>query len=95
MDLPIDTMHLKDPLFLFRSEGSALTLPLFHSVRIITLCHCSSTMTTDNFLVLLMALNGHSFVPCTHGVLEGTVVVGLTSGFANMHTFRNSNYRRL
>ena len=32
------TMHLKDPLVLFGSEGSSLTLPLFHlSARIIML----------------------------------------------------------
>ena len=29
VDLSIDTKHLKDPLVLFGSEGSALTLALF------------------------------------------------------------------
>ena len=44
VNLPMDTMDLKDPLVLFKSEGSALTLPLFLlSARIIMLCHCSST----------------------------------------------------
>ena len=28
--LSMDTLHLKYPLILFGSEGSALTLPLFH-----------------------------------------------------------------
>ena len=51
-DLFMDTLHLKDPLVLFGSKGSALTLPLFLlSPRIIMLCHCSSTMTTDHFLL--------------------------------------------
>ena len=46
VDLSLDTLHLKWPLFLFGSEGSALTLPLFLlSSRIIMLCHCYSTMT--------------------------------------------------
>ena len=29
MDLSMDTLHLKYPLVLFGSKGSALTLPLF------------------------------------------------------------------
>ena len=38
---------------LFGSEGSALTLPLFLlSPRIIMLCHCSSTITKDHFLMM-------------------------------------------
>ena len=50
VDLSMDTLHLKYPLVLFGSEGSALTLPLFLlSPRIIMLCHCSSTMTKDHF----------------------------------------------
>ena len=50
MDLSMDTMHLKDPLVLFGSEGSVLTLPLFFlSLRIIMLWHCSSTKTKDHF----------------------------------------------
>ena len=53
MDLSMDTLHLKDPLVLFGYEGSALTLPLFLlSPRIIMLCHCSSTMTKDCFLLI-------------------------------------------
>ena len=48
-DLSMDTMHLKDPLVLFGSKASALTLPLFLlSPRIIMVCHCSSTMAKDN-----------------------------------------------
>ena len=44
VDLSMDTMHVKDPLVLFGSEGFPLTLPLFLlSPRIIMLCHCSST----------------------------------------------------
>ena len=50
----MDTLHLKDPLVLIGSEGSALTLPLFLlSTRIIMLCHCSSAMTKDHFLLKL------------------------------------------
>ena len=53
MDLSMDTLHLKDPLVLFGSEGSALTLPLFLlSPRIIILSHFSSTMTKDHFSVI-------------------------------------------
>ena len=53
VDLSMDTMHLKYPLVLFGCEGSALTLPLLLlSPRIIMLCHCSSTMTEDHFLIL-------------------------------------------
>ena len=52
VDLSMDTLHLKYPLVLFGSEGSALTLPLFLlSHRMIMLCHCSSTMTKDHFLL--------------------------------------------
>ena len=51
VDLSMVTLHLKYPLVLFGSEGSALTLPLFLlSPRIIMICHCSSTMTKDHFL---------------------------------------------
>ena len=50
VELSVDTLHLKYPLVLFGSEGSALTLPLFFlSPRIITICHCSSTMTNEYF----------------------------------------------
>ena len=53
VDLSMETLHLKDPLVLFGYEGSALTLPLFLlSPRIIMLCHCSSTMTKDHFLLI-------------------------------------------
>ena len=49
----MDTTHLKDPLVLFGAVGSALTLPLFLlSPRIIMLCHSSSTITKDHFLVI-------------------------------------------
>ena len=58
MDLSTDTLHLKYPLVLFGSEGSALTLTLFLlSPRINMLSHCSITMTKDHFLLPLMALN--------------------------------------
>ena len=50
-----DTMHLKYPLVVFGSEGSALNLPPFLlSPRIIMLCHYSSTMTKDHFLLKAM-----------------------------------------
>ena len=53
VDLYMDTLHLKDPLVLFWSDGSALTLPLFRlSPRIIMLCHCSSTRTKDRFMLI-------------------------------------------
>ena len=53
VDLSMDTLHLKYPLVLFGSEGPALTIPLFLLLpRIITLCHCSSTMAKDHFLLL-------------------------------------------
>ena len=54
MDLSVDTLHLKEPLVIFGSEDSALTLPLFLlSPRIIMQSHCSSTMTKDHFSVIL------------------------------------------
>ena len=54
MDLSMDTLHLKYPMVLFGSESSALTLPLFLlSSRITMLCHCSSKVTKDNFLIIL------------------------------------------
>ena len=73
----VDTMHLKESLVLCGSEGSPLTLPLFPlSIRISMLCHCSSTMTKDPFLVTFyrtkwpfcvnVPLNPHSFI---HGLL--------------------------
>ena len=63
VDLSVDTLHLKDPLVLFGSEGSALSLPLFHlSHRIIMLCHCSSTVTKDHFLVIFYITKWPSFV---------------------------------
>ena len=67
----MDTMHLKYPLVLFVSESSALPLFLL-SPRIIMLCHCSSTMTKDHFLIIFhgtkcplcvgVPLNTHSFI---------------------------------
>ena len=62
VDLSVDTMHLKDPLILFRFEGSALSLSLFlplfrFSHRINILGHYP-TMTKDHFSEKsLMALN--------------------------------------
>ena len=71
-------------LVTFRSEGSALTLALFLlSPGIVMLCHCSSTMTKDHFLMILyMEVNGlcvpmciktliYSFIPDDH---EGSIV---------------------
>ena len=53
VDLSMDTMHLKDPLVLFGSEGSAFTVPLFLlSLRIIMFCHIYSTMSKHHFLVM-------------------------------------------
>ena len=50
VDLSMDNMYLKDPLVLFGSEGSALSVPLvLLSHRISLLCHFSSTMTKDHF----------------------------------------------
>ena len=47
----MDPLHLKDPLVLFWSEGSTLTIPLFPLLpRIVVFCHCSSTITKDRFL---------------------------------------------
>ena len=52
MDMSMDTMLQKDPLVLFGSEGSVLTLPRFLlSLRIIMRCHCSLTVAKDHFLV--------------------------------------------
>ena len=49
--LSMENLPLKYPLVLFRSDGSALNLPLFrHSPRIIMLRHCSLVMTKDHFL---------------------------------------------
>ena len=53
VDISMDTLHLKYPLILFGYEGSALTLPLFLlSPNILMLCHRSSTMTKDHFLII-------------------------------------------
>ena len=55
MDMCIDNMHLNDPLpvVLFGSEGSTIILPLFLlSYRINMLCHCSSTITKYQVLVI-------------------------------------------
>ena len=53
VDLSMDTMHLKYPLVLFWSEGSALTLPPFLlSPKIAMLCHCSSTVAKDHILII-------------------------------------------
>ena len=50
----MDTMHLKDPLVLFGSEGTALTLPRFLlSLGINMLWHCSSTVTEDYFFIMV------------------------------------------
>ena len=66
----MDTMHLKDRLVLFGSEGSSLTLPLLLlSLRIITLCHCSSTMTMDRLLVTVMALKGIYVPVCLYTLI--------------------------
>ena len=51
VDLSMNAMHLKDPLVLFGSEGSGFTLFLL-SLRIIMICHCSSAITKDHFLVI-------------------------------------------
>ena len=52
VDLSVDTMHLKEPLVLFGSEGSAPTVRLvLLSPRI--LCHFSSTATKDHFLKIV------------------------------------------
>ena len=71
--LSMHTLHLKYPLVLFGSEGSALTLPLSPlSPRIIMLCHCSSTMTKDQFLVILYGTKWPSCVdvPLTHSFIQ-------------------------
>ena len=72
-DLSMDTMHLNYQFVLFGSEGSALTPTLFLlSPRIVMLCHCSSRMTKDHFLVIFhgtksplcaaVHLNPHPFI---------------------------------
>ena len=73
VDLSMDTLHLKYPLVLSGSEGSALILPLFLlSPRIIMLCHCSPTMTllisygTKWPLCVGVLLNNYSFIHSTH-----------------------------
>ena len=48
----MDTMHLKENLVLVGFEGSALTLTLIISLKIIILCNCSSAMTKDYCLVI-------------------------------------------
>ena len=64
----MDTMHLKDPLVLFGSEASALTLPLFPLVpKIIMLCHCFSTMTKDHLLIIYNLLYDYAAVRCVLG----------------------------
>ena len=60
----MDTLHLKYPLVLLGSEGSALTP---YSLRILMLCHCSSTMTKD--LVLLISY-GIILAVCKDGPKE-------------------------
>ena len=53
VDLPMHILLLKYALVLFESESSALTLsPFLLSPRINMLCHFSSTMTKDHFLVI-------------------------------------------
>ena len=77
VDLSLDTLHLKYPLVLFGSEGSALNLPLsVLSPRTIMLCHCSSTMKKDHFLLISygtrlplcvdVPLNTYSFIHSFH-----------------------------
>ena len=52
------TLHLKYHLVFFGYEGSALTLPLFLlSPRIFMLCHFSSTVTNDHFLMISYGTN--------------------------------------
>ena len=82
VDLPMDTLHLKLLcLVLFGSKGSALSLPLFLlSPRIISLGHCSSTMTKGHFLLVFygtkwplcvdVPLNTHSFNHSSHVVIR-------------------------
>ena len=53
----MDTMHLKPPLVLLGSEGSAITLPLFLlSPRIIMLCHCFMALDEP------LCVSKHSFI---------------------------------
>ena len=50
MNLSVDSMHLKDPLFLFGIQGSTLSLPLsLLCPGVDMLSHCPSTMTKDLF----------------------------------------------
>ena len=72
MDLSMDSLHLKHPLVLFGSEGSALTLFIL-SPEIIMLSdsHRSTTMTKSHFLALCVdvPLNTHSFIPYKGSIL--------------------------
>ena len=53
VDLSMVTQHLKYLLVLFGYEGPALTLLRFLlTLKLIMLCHSSSTMTKDNFLLI-------------------------------------------
>ena len=84
VDLSMDTLHLKYPLVLFGSEGSALTLPLFLlSPRIIMLCHCSETMTKDHFLLIFYGINpyaaGGQFGQCKMMQKTSTITETLAS----------------
>ena len=73
VDLSMDTVHLDDPLILFRFEGSALSLPLL-SYRIDMLYHFSSTFTKDHFwgktlwhwmaMCADVSLSPYSFIYC-------------------------------
>ena len=68
VDLSMDTLHLKYPLVPFGSEDSALTLPLFClSPNIILLCHCFSTVTKDQ---LLMIFDGTKLPLCVNVPLK-------------------------
>ena len=55
-DLSVDTMHLKDPLVLFGSEGSALTFtlpPFLLSLRVIMLYHFFFNNDIEPLLVIV------------------------------------------
>ena len=73
IDLSVEIMHLKDPLILFGSEGSALTPPLFLlQSRIILLCHCSTSMTKFHFLVKCY---GTKLLVCASFLLQSRIIL--------------------
>ena len=97
VDLSMDSLHLKYPLVLFGSEGSGLTLPLFLlSPRIIMLCHWSSTMTKDHFL---LTYHGTKWPLCvdvplnTYSILTSTSCLLTESGDAPLMTSHLSKNR--